>query len=64
MNMDYQEICLKVCEISRMTGKYINSQSEKLIPEDVMQKGTHDYVSYVDKTAEQMIVEELRKLIA
>ncbi|MBK6962764.1 MAG: inositol monophosphatase [Bacteroidales bacterium] len=63
MNMDYHDICMKVCEISRMTGKYITSQSEKFIPEDVMQKGIHDYVSYVDKTAEQMIVEELKSLL-
>lgn len=61
--MNYQDICLKVCEISRMTGKYINSQSEKFIPEDILLKGIHDYVSYVDKTAEQMIVEELSNLL-
>ncbi len=61
--MKYYDICLRVCKLSRETGKYILSQSALFNPGAVVQKGEHDYVSYVDKTAEQMIVEELRKLL-
>jgi myo-inositol-1(or 4)-monophosphatase len=61
--MDYHEICLQVCELSRETGKYILGQSALFNSDAVVQKGEHDYVSYVDKTAEQKIVEELRTLL-
>jgi myo-inositol-1(or 4)-monophosphatase len=61
--IDYHDICKKVCEISRETGKYILQQSELFNQHEVEQKGNHNYVSYVDKTAEQQIVDSLRKLL-
>lgn len=61
--IEYYDICMKVCDISRETGQYIMEQSELFNQNEVEQKGDHDYVSYVDKTAEQQIVDNLRKLL-
>lgn len=61
--INYHEICLKVCELSRSAGLYISEQSGKFNPDVVEQKGRHDYVSYVDRMAEEQIVAQLRELI-
>jgi len=61
--LNYHEICLKVCDLSRETGKYILNQSGHFNQNVVEQKGDHDYVSYVDKTAEQQIVDGLREIL-
>ncbi len=61
--INYQDICLEVCEIARATGKYIREQSELFNLNVVEQKGEHDYVSYVDKNAEQQIVDRLRSVL-
>jgi myo-inositol-1(or 4)-monophosphatase len=61
--INFQEICAGVCEISRVTGKYITQQSVIFNQSVIEQKGDHDYVSYVDKTSEQKIVDGLRELL-
>lgn len=61
--INYHETCLKVCELSRMTGRYISEQSAQFSQDVIEQKGRHDYVSYVDRMAESMIVTRLRELI-
>ena len=59
----FEQLCLSTCDIARKTGKYI--LRERLIFDDkaIESKGLHDLVSYVDKNAEKMIIEELQKLI-
>lgn len=61
--MDYQDICLHVQRIARNAGDFIREERRKISASDVETKSTASFVTYVDKTAEKMIVEELRKLI-
>jgi myo-inositol-1(or 4)-monophosphatase len=60
---NYRELCLKVCEISRNTGKFIQSEVNKIRNADVETKGLNDFVTYVDKTSEQALVKDLSALL-
>ncbi len=60
---DYGLICRKVEDLSRRTGAMIREEVSKVISSDIRVKGLHDYVTYVDKNAEEQIVRELQALI-
>jgi len=62
--MDFEKICLAVCKIARETGKFIQEEKSKITAELIEIKGSHDFVTYVDKTSERKLVEELRILVA
>lgn len=61
--LDYRDICLKVVDLVKQTGVYIKRQGDLLKLEQVEEKGDHNYVTYVDKTAEGMLVEGLKKIL-
>ncbi len=61
--MNYQLLCIKVKQLSETVGAYIHSENKKFDHSAVEIKGSHDYVSYVDKTAEKMIVDALSALL-
>lgn len=61
--VDYKSICIKMCDLGKTAGEYIRKQSALLLSEQIEEKGDHDYVTYVDKTAEKMLVEGLRKIL-
>lgn len=61
--IEYESICLKMCKLGKTAGEYIRKQGTLLRSEQIEEKGDHDYVTYVDKTAERMLVEGLRKLL-
>lgn len=61
--MDYQRVCGQVQQIARHAGDYIRGERLKISAKDVEIKSSASFVTYVDKTAEEMIVGELRKLI-
>lgn len=52
-----------VCQVAREAGAYIRKEREAFSPERVERKHAHDYVSYVDKGSEQLIVSRLRQLL-
>lgn len=52
-----------VCDIAREAGSYIKKERAGFSADKVERKHAHDYVSYVDKSSEQMIVAALRKLL-
>ena len=52
-----------MCEIARQAGAYIKGEREKFSLESVERKHAHDYVSYVDKGSEQLIVAALKELL-
>ncbi len=60
---DYKQITLEVCRVAREAGAYLRGEQKKLRTEQIVQKRAHDYVSYVDRTSEEMIVSRLRQLI-
>jgi myo-inositol-1(or 4)-monophosphatase len=61
--IDYQFICKQVIQVSKTAGNYIRKEKNNLSSEHVETKSLHSFVSYVDKTAEKIIVDELKKIL-
>ena len=61
--MDLQQLTRSVCEVAREAGSYIRKERASFSVEKVERKHAHDYVSYVDKGSELMIVKALRELL-
>lgn len=61
--MNYKELCFQVQNIAKETGKFIRQEREKISDKDIEFKGVSSLVTYVDKTAENQIVEAVKKLI-
>lgn len=61
--MNYELLCTQVIAISRMTGNFIRKESMNFNANAIEFKGLNDLVSYVDKTAEQQLVDNLSRLI-
>ena len=60
---DIQQLTLSVCKVAREAGAYIKKERANFSIDKVERKHAHDYVSYVDKGSEQMIVKALRELL-
>jgi myo-inositol-1(or 4)-monophosphatase len=63
-NMHFNEICDNVCDIARIAGKFMSDERKNFSPDKIETKGVNDFVSYVDKKAEELIVERLSPLIS
>ena len=63
MEQNLEKLTLAVCEIALQAGAYIRGEREKFSLESVERKHAHDYVSYVDKGSERLIVSALRELL-
>ena len=61
--IDLESLTKSVCQIARQAGAYIRNERLKFSVESVERKHAHDYVSYVDKGSEQLIVSQLRALL-
>jgi myo-inositol-1(or 4)-monophosphatase len=49
--------------VAREAGAYLREEQGRLHADQVERKHAHDYVSYVDKTCERQVVEQLRSLL-
>lgn len=63
MDINLEELCRKTCEVAMMAGRFIAHERTNFDSSKIEYKGIHDLVSYVDKHAEQLIIEELRQLL-
>ncbi|MBI5218506.1 MAG: inositol monophosphatase [Bacteroidia bacterium] len=61
--MNYEKICKSACELAIQAGSFIRDQQRLISSEKIETKGLHNYVTYVDKTAEKKLVEGLLKLL-
>jgi myo-inositol-1(or 4)-monophosphatase len=61
--IDLQKITHSVVEIAKNAGAFIREQRKTFSTDKIEFKGVNDMVSYVDKTAEEMIVAALKELI-
>lgn len=61
--MNFENICNQVIELCKTTGEFIRLEKSKFTPDKIESKGLHDFVSYVDKTAEQQLVDKLQLFI-
>jgi myo-inositol-1(or 4)-monophosphatase len=58
-----QQILPQVIEIAKQAGDFIRQERLKFDPDKIEYKGLNNMVSYVDKTAEQLIVSGLEKVL-
>ena len=63
MSINLQTLCQDVCDLSKVVGVFIKNEGEKFSSMKVEVKGKNDFVSYVDKTSEKLIVEKLAILL-
>lgn len=61
--IDLGKICLEVEKAARETGAFILKESESFDITLTESKGLNDFVSYVDKGSEKMLVERLSQLL-
>ena len=61
--MQLQPIAENVITIAKQTGDFIRQQRKTFTADKIEFKGLNDLVSYVDKTAEEQIVNGLKDLI-
>lgn len=59
----FEKICRQTCSLAKKTGNFITGQRKNFSFSSVEHKGFNDLVSYVDKTAEKMLVENLQKIL-
>ncbi len=60
---DLEKITRLVCNIAREAGSYIRKERASFSLEKVERKHAHDYVSYVDKGSEKLIISALREVL-
>lgn len=61
--MNPETICKQAAAVARDAGKFIGEERKKFEQANVVEKGQRNLVSYVDFTAEKMIVQGLRKIL-
>lgn len=61
--MVLENICNKVCGLAKDVGKFIKEQKSQITIDRIETKGVHDFVTYVDKTAEKKLVNGLLKIL-
>lgn len=61
--MDLEKICHEVKELARSTGAYLKAEQGALKKRDIELKGSRNYVTYIDKEAENRLVEGLSRLL-
>jgi myo-inositol-1(or 4)-monophosphatase len=61
--MQPEHLTQKVIEIAKEAGNFIREQRKTFTPDKIEIKGLNDLVSYVDKTAEKIIVAALEKIL-
>jgi myo-inositol-1(or 4)-monophosphatase len=61
--MHLQNLANQVVDVSKEAGDFIRQERRNFDPEKIEYKGLNDLVSYVDKTAERVIVRSLEKIL-
>ena len=61
--MNLEVISKQAINLVKEVGFFIHTESKIISAKDVEEKGINDFVTYVDKEAEQRLINELRKII-
>ena len=61
--LDLKQLTGDVCRIATEAGHFLKEERKNFRRESVIEKCTHDYVSYVDKESERRLVTELSALL-
>ena len=61
--MNLEKLCEETCRKVRAAGEFIRNERKTFSASKVEYKGLNDMVSYVDKNAERMLVDDLSRLL-
>jgi len=61
--IDYEKICRSTISTAVEAGRFLREERKKFSIDRVETKGLHDFVSYVDRGAEELIVKELSRIL-
>lgn len=61
--IEYKQLCVQVCDIAKQAGGFIREEAGRFSSKNVEVKGLHNFVSYVDKGSEKLIVEQLQQIL-
>lgn len=61
--MNLKQLTLEVCKIAKIGGTFLSKERKTFNKSMVEEKNAHDYVSYVDKETEKLLVKELSQLL-
>lgn len=61
--LDLKQLTADICRIATETGHFLKEERKHFHREQVIEKQTHDYVSYVDKESEHRLVAALSALL-
>ncbi|MBI4645288.1 MAG: inositol monophosphatase [Bacteroidia bacterium] len=61
--MNLKIICNTTIKLAKQVGQYIREAQKFLSPENIREKGMHDFVTEVDKSSEKMLVKGLHKIL-
>jgi len=61
--VELEKVCMAVCSLARETGAFIRQERTTFTFSKVEHKGHNDLVSFVDKSAEKMLVTGLKTLL-
>jgi len=61
--MNHEKICKQVINLTKNVGEFILSEQKKSTSLKIETKGLHDFVTYIDKSSEQKLVDELEKIL-
>lgn len=61
--LDYEKICRQTISVAVEAGRLLRDERKIFKKDAIETKGLHDFVSYVDKASEQLIVSGLSKIV-
>jgi myo-inositol-1(or 4)-monophosphatase len=61
--MDYKNLCVQMCDVAKRAGGFIRNEVGAFSAKNIEVKGLHNFVTYVDKGAEKLIVDRLQLLL-
>src|SRR4051812_43634371 len=61
--LELKLLCERVYEATKTAGRFILGERKIFASTSIEYKGKNDLVSYVDKTSEKMLVEELKRIL-
>jgi myo-inositol-1(or 4)-monophosphatase len=61
--MELKSLSSEVCKLIRSTGEFLRTEVDKLHRSDVQLKGFNNFVTYVDKQSEEILISGLTKLL-
>lgn len=63
MKLNLEHICTEVIKVAKLAAEFIVSEREVFTADKIEFKGHQNFVSYVDKKAEEIIIEKLKQIL-